>query len=204
MNNLLMTYEGMNDVRTMMVDDEVWFALIDVCKILELTNPRRVAQRLDDDELRNFKLRSQAGDTWFVNEAGLYHVILTSRSDKAKPFRRWVTHEVLPAIRKQGFYSMLTKEKLVEVLTEKQREDSTYLDCIDKQGIKRALKNEEREARLLETRKLWCSIQTMDYYEFRKELKRIWAGDSPMMHKYLDRHEVDCRKIERGEFVVSP
>lgn len=173
----------------------------------ELKNSRNVWDRLDDDERDGVDFMDTIGRTQnmqAVNEAGLYDTILSSNSDRAKPFRRWVTHEVLPAIRKQGFYSMLTKEKLVEVLTEKQREDSTYLDCIDKQGIKRALKNEERDARLLETRKLWCSIQTMDYYEFRKELKRIWAGDSPMMHKYLDRHEVDCRKIERGEFVVSP
>lgn len=169
MNNLTMVYEGSNEVRTAMVDDEIWFALIDVCAILGIKNSRDVWSRLDDDERDSVDFTDTIGRTrnmQAVNEAGLYDTILRSNSDKAKPFRRWVTHEVLPAIRKQGFYSMLTKDELVEVLTEKQREDSTYLDCIDKQGIKRALKNEEREARLHETRKLWCSIQTMDYYEF--------------------------------------
>lgn len=65
------------EVRSITEENEIWFALVDVCKILELSNPRRVAQRLDDDEKRNFKLRLPGRDPWFVNEPGLYHVILT-------------------------------------------------------------------------------------------------------------------------------
>ena len=63
------------EVRSITEENEIWFALVDVCKILELSNPRRVAQRLDDDEKRNFKLRLPGRDPWFVNEPGLYHVI---------------------------------------------------------------------------------------------------------------------------------
>lgn len=70
------------EVRSITEENEIWFALVDVCKILELSNPRRVAQRLDDDEKRNFKLRLPGRDPWFVNEPGLYHVILTSKSEK--------------------------------------------------------------------------------------------------------------------------
>ena len=203
LNNTITLAFNDTEVRSITADDEIWFALVDVCKILELSNPRRVAQRLDDDEKRNFKLRLAGSDPWFVNEPGLYHVILTSKSEKAVPFRRWVTHEVLPSIRKQGFYSLLTKEKLIEVLTDKQREDSTYLDCIDKQAIKRQLLQETREKKVDETRKLWIEhFNDGDTPSFARALKEIWAGDMPMYHKYLDKYHSDLNKKQRGQIVL--
>ena len=203
MNNTMTLVFNDTEVRSITADDEIWFALVDVCKILELSNPRRVAQRLDDDEKRNFKLRLTGSDPWFVNEPGLYHVILTSKSEKAVPFRRWVTHEVLPSIRKQGFYSLLTKEKLIEVLTDKQREDSTYLDCIDKQAIKRQLLQETRDKKVDETRKLWIEhFNDGDTPTFARALKEIWAGDMPMYHKYLDKYHSDLNKKQRGQIVL--
>ena len=203
LNNTITLAFNDTEVRSITADDEIWFALVDVCKILELSNPRRVAQRLDDDEKRNFKLRLAGSDPWFVNEPGLYHVILTSKSEKAVPFRRWVTHEVLPSIRKQGFYSLLTKEKLIEVLTDKQREDSTYLDCIDKQAIKRQLLQETREKKVDETRKLWIEhFNDGDTPTFARALKEIWAGDMPMYHKYLDKYHSDLNKKQRGQIVL--
>lgn len=194
------------EVRSITEENEIWFALVDVCKILELSNSRRVAQRLDDDERRNFKLHRQ-GDTCFVNEPGLYHVILTSKSEKAVPFHRWVTHDVLPSIRKQGFYSLLTKEKLIEVLTDKQREDSTYLDCIDKQAIKRQVLQETREKRIEETRKIWVrEFSDKDEPDLSPEIKRelgqIWEGDMPMFHKYLDKYHSDYYKKQKGKIVL--
>ena len=203
LNNTITLAFNDTEVRSITADDEIWFALVDVCKILELSNPRRVAQRLDDDEKRNFKLRLAGSDPWFVNEPGLYHVILTSKSEKAVPFRRWVTHEVLPSIRKQGFYSLLTKEKLIEVLTDKQREDSTYLDCIDKQAIKRQLLQETRDKKVDETRKLWIEhFNDGDTPTFARALKEIWAGDMPMYHKYLDKYNSDLNKKQRGQIVL--
>ena len=203
MNNTMTLAFNDTEVRSITADNEIWFALVDVCKILELSNPRRVAQRLDDDEKRNLKLRLAGSDPWFVNEPGLYHVILTSKSEKAVPFRRWVTHEVLPSIRKQGFYSLLTKEKLIEVLTDKQREDSTYLDCIDKQAIKRQLLQETREKKVDETRKLWIEhFNDGDTPSFARALKEIWAGDMPMYHKYLDKYHSDLNKKQRGQIVL--
>lgn len=203
LNNTITLAFNDTEVRSITADDEIWFALVDVCKILELSNPRRVAQRLDDDEKRNFKLRLAGSDPWFVNEPGLYHVILTSKSEKAVPFRRWVTHEVLPSIRKQGFYSLLTKEKLIEVLTDKQREDSTYLDCIDKQAIKRQLLQETRDKKVDETRKLWIEhFNDGNTPTFARALKEIWAGDMPMYHKYLDKYHSDLNKKQRGQIVL--
>lgn len=194
-------------IRSITEENEIWFALVDVCKILELSNPRRVAQRLDDDEKRNFKLRLPGRDPWFVNEPGLYHVILTSKSEKAIPFRRWVTHEVLPSIRKQGFYSLLTKEKLIEVLTNKCREDNTYLDCIDKQAIKRQVLQETREKRIEETRKIWVrefnGKAEPDFSpKIKRELGQIWAGDMPMFHKYLDKYHSDFNNKKKGKIVL--
>ena len=92
------------DIRTVENDNEIWWVLADVCAILELSNPRIVAERLDEDERRKFDLPRQGG-TWFINESGLYSVIIRSDKPQAKPFRRWVTHEVLPSIRKTGSYN---------------------------------------------------------------------------------------------------
>jgi len=86
---------------------EPWFVLSDVCKILELSNPTMVAQSLDVDDLSSIEVidnigRKQKANA--VNESGLYQVIFQSRKPEAKQFKRWVTSEVLPTIRKTGGY----------------------------------------------------------------------------------------------------
>ena len=95
--------ENLGSVRTILVDNEVWFCIKDVCDILELKNPTAVAQRLDEDERAKFNLGRQ-GETNFTNESGLYTLILRSDKKEAKPFRKWITSEVIPAIRKTGKY----------------------------------------------------------------------------------------------------
>ena len=105
-------------IRVITEEQEPWFALPDICAGLDIVNPRKLVQRLDEDERRKFNLPRQ-GETWFVNEPGLYHVILTSRSEKAKPFRRTVTHVILPAIRKNGYYSTMSDEELYQILGER-------------------------------------------------------------------------------------
>lgn len=117
-------------IRTLYLEQEVWLALIDVCNVLELSNPRMVANKLDEDEVRKFNLRGLEGETWFVNEPGFYHVVLTSRSEKAKPFRRWVTHEVLPSIRKQGYYTTLTPEDTIKSLAKGMEYDHFMEDVV--------------------------------------------------------------------------
>ena len=107
MNDLqIFNYES-NEVRTIMLDGEPWFCLVDVCRVLDLTSPHKVAERLDRDELTGIKVRSggQTREMTFINESGLYSVILRSDKPKAKPFRKWVTGTVLPSIRKTGAYS---------------------------------------------------------------------------------------------------
>lgn len=82
---------------------EPWFVAKDVCDILEISNPSDALKRLDDDERSRFNLGRQ-GETNIVNEAGLYVLVLGSRKPEAHEFKRWVTHEVLPQIRKHGGY----------------------------------------------------------------------------------------------------
>lgn len=107
MNNIqIFKYEN-NDVRTVEMNGEPWFVLKDVCGVLGLSNHKVTAQRLDRDEVSQTYLTDSIGrkqETTVINESGLYSVILRSDKPEAKPFRKWVTSEVLPSIRKNGGY----------------------------------------------------------------------------------------------------
>lgn len=106
-----------NKVRTVDVDGEAWFVLKDVCEVLHLGTTAKVAERLDDDEKGMNQIHTPGGaqNVTVVNESGLYHVILRSDKPEAAPFRRWVTNDVLPAIRKTGSYNapQLTRSQLL-------------------------------------------------------------------------------------------
>lgn len=91
-------------IRMVMVDNEPMFCLIDVCRALEIKNATDVAKRLDEDELTRLNLGGRAGESNFITESGLYAVIVRSDKPNAKKFRKWVTSEVLPTIRKTGGY----------------------------------------------------------------------------------------------------
>lgn len=117
---ILKVYENneFGQVRTAVIEGEPMFCLADVCKALELANSRVVADRLDEDERRKLDLPRQ-GETWFVTESGLYAVILRSDKPAAKKFRKWVTSEVLPSIRKTGSYSKpLTTEEQIRLIAQ--------------------------------------------------------------------------------------
>lgn len=98
------TYNSLQ-VRTVEKNGEPWFVLKDVCDVLEIANPTVVANRLDEDEVAKFDLGGKSGISNIISESGLYNVILRSDKPEAKPFRKWVTAEVLPSIRKTGSYS---------------------------------------------------------------------------------------------------
>ena len=95
-----------NEVRTVEQGGEVWWVLADVCRVLALSEPHRVAHRLDEDEKGRTQITTLGGDQkmTIISESGLYKVILRSDKPEAKKFTRWVTHEVLPSIRKMGGY----------------------------------------------------------------------------------------------------
>lgn len=103
-------------VRTIFKDNEPWFVAVDVCRALEIRNNRDAMERLDADE-KGVALTDTLGgnqEMTIVNEPGLYSLVLGSRKPEAKSFKRWITHEVIPAIRKHGGY--LTPEKVEEAL----------------------------------------------------------------------------------------
>ncbi len=167
---LAFNYETIS-VRTITNGIAVWFALVDVCKIFELTNPSMVAKRLDEDEVRKFNLGSLEGETWFVTESGLYTVILRSHSEKAKPFRRWVTHKVLPSIRKQGYYSTLPDNQLLNILSDRLRENPKLIsDTTLSERQKNSLKVYDMEEQI---RQLWEKRSDYDANDYNRELARI-------------------------------
>lgn len=107
------------EIRNVMVAGEPWFAAKDVCNILGLSDVSMTVKRLDDDEklTQTVFVSGQGREMWFINESGLYALIFQSRKPEAKTFRKWVTKEVLPNIRKHGFY--MTPETAMSLKTAK-------------------------------------------------------------------------------------
>lgn len=109
MNELQIFNYKEKPVRTIERDDGVWWVLRDVCDVLGLDRALDAAKRLDSDEVDFAHLLDARGvsqKTYIVNEPGLYSTILRSNKPEAKDFKRWVTHEVIPSIRKTGTYSV--------------------------------------------------------------------------------------------------
>lgn len=114
-----------NAVRVVMRDDAPWFVAADVCRVLEISNPSDVVRRMDDDEVTLDTIEGSHRTTNLVSESGLYVLILTSRKPAAKRFRKWVTAEVLPALRTRGRYELpggeaqmheISADRLIELL----------------------------------------------------------------------------------------
>ena len=106
MNELaLFNYEG-NEIRTVVIEGDAWFVAVDVCAVLAHSNPAMAVKGLDDDEKGISKVYTPGGvqDMTVISESGLYSLVIRSNKPEAKGFKRWVTHEVIPAIRKTGGY----------------------------------------------------------------------------------------------------
>ncbi|MBA85227.1 MAG: hypothetical protein CML69_10880 [Rhodobacteraceae bacterium] len=91
-------------VRVVMRDEEPWFVAADICRVLEIQNPTMAVKGLDEDEFTLSTIEGSHRPTNLINESGLYALVLTSRKEAAKRFRKWITSEVLPAIRRTGRY----------------------------------------------------------------------------------------------------
>lgn len=110
-------------VRTIEVENEPWFIAADVCRALDLTNPSASLERLDSDEKAKFNLGLSGGETNCVNEYGLYALILGSRKSEAKNFKHWITHDVIPQIRRTGGYHLpQTYAEALRALADKSEE----------------------------------------------------------------------------------
>lgn len=122
MNSLqTFTNDNFGEVRTISKDNEPWFVAADVCRALEIGNPSQAISRLEEDERMTLSSndshsgqRGGAQSYTIVNEPGLYSLVLGSRKPEARAFKRWITHEVIPAIRRHGAYiTTETAEKIM-------------------------------------------------------------------------------------------
>ena len=114
MTNSITTFNNsqFGKVRTVEIDSELRFIAVDVCRALNLGNTSQSVSRLDDDE--KGIISNDTGDLIVITESGLYSLVIASRKKEAKEFKRWITHEVIPSIRKHGAY--MTPEKIEDIL----------------------------------------------------------------------------------------
>ena len=143
MNELqVFTSEECGEVRVLKRNNEAWFVAVDVCKCLEINNARQAVTRLDDDE-KTTVISNDGRQMNIISESGLYSLVLSSRKKEAKAFKRWVTHDVLPSIRKTGGYNASVsdeyKAKRLEIMAMNakarvMREQNKRLESLIKSG----------------------------------------------------------------------
>lgn len=131
--------EMFGNVRIIMQNNEPWFVAKDVCECLAISKHRDAISRLDDDERGSVKVDTLGGkqEMATVNEYGLYSLVLSSRKPEAKEFKRWITHEVLPSLRKYGTYSMDIPRTLPDAL-------KAYANEIEEHNKTKALLEEQK------------------------------------------------------------
>lgn len=127
------------NVRIILQDNEPWFVAKDVCECLAISKHRDAISRLDTDERGALKVDTLGGkqEMATVNEYGLYSLVMSSRKPEAKEFKRWITHDVLPALRKTGSYSMNIPQTLPEALR-------AYADEVEQHNKTKALVEAQR------------------------------------------------------------
>lgn len=147
-HNMIKTFHNamFGNLRTVTRDGEPWFVAADVCRVLGLEQVSRAMARLDDDEKGLLKVThpqktEKQMDVNAVNEPGLYRLVLNSNKPQAKAFKRWLTHEVIPALRKDGIYAtaelMADREQLLEqvnTLLDKQKELADALSTMESEN----------------------------------------------------------------------
>ena len=160
------------------------FGLSDMCKVLELPQVAKVVQRLDKDVLSTHPLETAGGiqQMYFVNEDGFYDVLLDSRKPVAKKFRKWVTSEVLPSIRKTGSYSIIAPE-------------------IPDPAVKKALKNSYRQFINVCVYVLLMSDDTVKIGYTKRLCKRISEIKSQFKLSVKDVHITPFMSCEKAQIV---
>ncbi|MCL1943569.1 MAG: Bro-N domain-containing protein [Candidatus Azobacteroides sp.] len=126
-------FQNSSKIRVVLIDDVPWFALKDVCSVLEHSNHKIVVNMLENDEVRKVYLTDKLDRrqyTWIINESGLYALIMRSNKPQAKIFRKWITSEVLPAIRKTGSYSASKQLESSFLVTFKKRIESSMKNIV--------------------------------------------------------------------------
>lgn len=190
MNGLqVFQYEG-KQVRTVEKDGETWWVLKDVCEVLQIKNPTDVWKRLDEDERARFNLGRQ-GEGTIINESGLYHVILRSDKPQAKPFRRWVTKEVLPEIRRKGSYG---ENRAVAALAE---QVGQLAEMVTKMANDLYGRKEPEQIRLipLERKETYSASELLKYNGVRMSVYEF----NQMMEEKGYMEEIVLRSLRKGK-----
>lgn len=200
MNSLSVFNFENNQVRVITKNNEPWFVVKDLCKVLGISKQRDAISRLDEDERGSVKLDTLGGkqNLNIVSESGMYALVLTSRKQEAKPFRKWITSEVLPAIRKTGQYKLDTKQidKSEEWLIERQESKEvrrTLTDSI-RDYIVRHPEMSANKAKFLYSN----ASEALNLGLFAKKSKAlkqsIGITPSAPLREYLHTSEVICLK----------
>lgn len=160
-NNLQSFSFDSNGVRVHQIDGQPWFVARDICSALDLDNVAQAISRLDEDEKGFTTNDTPGGEQEFsiISESGLYSLILTSRKPEAKAFKKWVTSEVLPSIRKAGQYSAAGSsdakmDKLLGLMEQMLRTMPAMLEAANpkRQKNQRKIMHEEDVERILSLR----------------------------------------------------
>lgn len=183
-------YQNDQQVRTLTIDNQPWFVAKDVCEALEIKDVRRAVERLDDDERSLTPLVDSIGkkqEMYVVNEPGLYSLILGSRKQEAKNFKRWITHDVIPSIRQKGIYVQTTDVQVPELLSkvnelETKLNSFVTLDSHEQQMLQKAI-----------SRRVYEVIQDADvrklgFSELHREIKDRFGVPSYRDVAKLDFH----------------
>ena len=174
-------------IRTVAIDGEPWFVLKDVCEILSIENHKDVAKRLDADEVGRFSLpHPQSPEKQIemvcVNESGLYHVIIRSDKPVAKPFRKWVTADVLPTMRKTGGY-VTNDDMFIDTYLPYADEQTKLLFRSTLETVKRL--NEKVKADTPKVSYFNALIDRGNDLSFRETAKELHIGEREMIRSLI-------------------
>jgi len=163
------SHTGLGAVRTILVDGAPWFVANDVCQVLEINNPHMALRRLDPDEKSGVNTTDPHGRaqiTNIINEPGLYSLILASRKPQAKAFKRWITHEVIPAIRKTGSYSISGVADNSDVVRRLEIIERQMSELLNRDKLIASHAELESKCKNLEDK---CEVMSTKYAKMRRE-----------------------------------
>jgi len=186
------------EIRTIQDDqDETWWIAKDVCEVLDIQNTSDSLNKLDKDEklISVLSISGQKRETWLINEPGLYTLILRSNKPESKDFKRWITHEVLPMIRKHGLYAMdelLNNPEVLQKTVNKLVEVTKAKIKAEKENVKLQADNNK----MLPKAKVYDTFIKADNDEpigiFAKKIHKQFPniGGRNKFYKYLREHHI--------------
>ena len=193
--------------RTVQSDGEAWFVAVDICKMLGLAQVSRAVGRLDEDEVRLLKVThpqnpDRSVTVNAVNEAGLYQLILSGNKPEAKLFRRWVTSEVIPALRQTGYYQLTERQSERGNLLQFSRRDLIHLALSAEAECEKLRPKAEYFDRVADTRDSFSLGETAKLLEIagfgRNNLIKFLRATGVLMEGNIAKQ----RYVDRGYFHV--